>query len=61
LYSGRNAVTTIRYVMVPSPSKATIKESTAVPITIFRGSPPTIFIIFATKGSNNPVSINTPK
>ena len=54
LYSGSNAEHVMIYVVVPSPSKATIIERTAVPRTIFKGSPFTTCRILAINGSKRP-------
>ncbi|MNR31518.1 hypothetical protein D3C85_1490320 [compost metagenome] len=47
--------------MVPSPSRATVNDSSAVPTAIFIGSPLTRFRILRIKGSNSPESIIRPK
>ncbi|MNC50786.1 hypothetical protein D3C75_1000500 [compost metagenome] len=47
--------------VVPSPSSATVNDSSAVPIAIFIGSPLTRLRILRISGSNRPESIIKPK
>ena len=61
LYKGNIAAQVIMYVVVPSPSSATVNDNSAVPIAIFIGSPLTRFRILRINGSNRPASIIKPK